>query len=122
MDYQTELTVEIDEIRPGAAILVLVGEIDMATDSLIVPAFQELADRGLTDVIVDATGVSFMDSTGLAAFTKGKRIIYERGSRILLVGSPQVRRLLDLVFPEPLFEARYDTIEQARDALDDDSP
>jgi anti-anti-sigma factor len=114
------LTAEIEELSPGAAILGLSGEIDMATSSLVASQFRNLADRGLTDVIIDARGVTFMDSSGLAAFTEGKRIIHETGSRILLVGSPAVRRILDLVFPEQLFEARFDTVEDAKAELRSD--
>jgi anti-anti-sigma factor len=114
---ESALSAAIEELRPGAAILSLSGEIDLATASVVASEFENLANRGLTDVIVDARNVTFMDSSGLAAFTEGKRIIHERGSRILLVGSKPVRRILDLVFPEPLFEARFDSIEQARSEL-----
>jgi anti-anti-sigma factor len=117
IDMESALTAEIEELQPGAAILSLSGEIDMATASVVASEFQNLADRGLTDVIVDARNVTFMDSSGLAAFTEGKRIIHERGSRILLVGSKPVRRILDLVFPEPLFEARFDSMGQAKAEL-----
>lgn len=114
---QSALTAEIEELGPGAAILSLSGELDMGTASVVATEFRDLADRGLTDVIIDARDVTFMDSSGLAAFTEGKRVIYERGSRILLVASKPVRRILDLVFPEPLFEARFDSIDTAKAEL-----
>jgi anti-anti-sigma factor len=117
MQSETGLNAEVEELHPGAAILALSGEIDMATASVVTSAFQDLADRGLTDVIVDARDITFMDSSGLAAFTEGKRVIHERGSRILLVASKPVRRILDLVFPEPLFEARFDSMETATTEL-----
>lgn len=111
------LTTEIEVLNEGAAILALAGEIDLATASVVASEFQELAERGLTDVIVDARDVTFMDSSGLVAFTEGKRVIHKRGSRILLVASEPVRRILDLVFPEPLFEARFDSMDKARSEL-----
>lgn len=107
---------EVDD-RPHGAVLRLSGEIDMATVPRLAEAFQELADRRLTEVIVDASRVTFMDSTGLHALVEGKRVIHEVGSSLALVVSPQIRRVLELVFPEQLFAARVDTMEQARDAL-----
>ena len=95
----------------------LSGEVDIATVQGLVAAFVELADRRLTQVIVDASLVTFMDSTGLHALTQGKKRIHEVGSQIALVVSPQVRRILELMFPEHLFAVRVDTMEQAREAL-----
>lgn len=69
------------------AILRLVGEIDMAT----VP---RLVDE-----------VTFMDSTGLHAFIASKRLIHNHGWTLELVVSRQMRRVLETVFPEPLFAA-----------------
>jgi hypothetical protein len=40
----------------------------------MVSQFQELADRDLTDVIVDAREVSSMDFNGLHGLLEGKRI------------------------------------------------
>jgi anti-anti-sigma factor len=79
--------------------------------------FQVIADRGLRSVIIDATDVTFMDSTGLHALVDGKRIIHETGTTIYLVPSSQVRRVLELAFPEPLFAARLDSVEEALAAL-----
>jgi anti-anti-sigma factor len=108
---------EIEELTNGAAILRLSGEIDLATAPSMVSQFQSLADQGLTDVIIDATDVTFIDSTGLNGLIEGKRIIHEKGSQIILVPSRQVRRVLELVFPEPLFEARVDSMTEARAML-----
>ncbi len=115
----THLQVDILEVdnRDHGAVLRLSGEVDMATASRLEAAFKELADRRLTEVIVDASMVTFMDSTGLHALVKGKRQIHEGGFSMAVVVSPQVRRVLELVFPESLFAARVDTMEQAREAL-----
>jgi anti-sigma B factor antagonist len=107
---------DVDD-RENGAVLRLSGEVDMGTASRLEAAFQELADRRLTEVIVDASMVTFMDSTGLHALVKGKQLIHETGSSLALVASPQVRRVLELVFPDPLVAARVDTMEQAREVL-----
>jgi anti-sigma B factor antagonist len=110
---EAALTSSIEELSNGAAILVLSGEIDLATAPHVVSKFQELADRDLTNVIIDAREVDFIDSTGLHAFVKGKRIVHEKGSQIILVPSRQVRRLLEMVFPERLFADRVETMDEA---------
>jgi anti-sigma B factor antagonist len=118
-EQNTHLEVDILDVddRESGAVLRLSGEVDMTTASKLETAFQELADRRLTEVIVDASTVTFMDSTGLHALVKGKQLIHEAGSNLALVASHQVRRVLELVFPDPLFAARVDTMEQARNAL-----
>jgi anti-sigma B factor antagonist len=108
----------IEELPNGAAILMLSGEIDMATAPEMVSRFQELAETGLTEVIIDAREVSFIDSSGLHGLIEGKRIIHEKGSTIVLVPSRQVQRVLELVFPEPLFAARVDSVDEALATLD----
>lgn len=110
---EVALTSRIEELSDGAATLVLSGEIDLATAPGMVSRFQELADRGLTDVIVDARGVSFIDATGLHGLIEGKRIIHKKGSQIVLVPSRQMRRLLEMVFPEPIFTDRVDSLDEA---------
>jgi len=110
---ETGMSARIDELPDGAAILVLSGEIDLATAPTMVSRFQELADRGLTEVVIDAREVTFIDSTAIHGLIEGKRIIYEKGSMIVLVPSQQVRRVLELVFPEPLFAARSDSMDEA---------
>jgi anti-sigma B factor antagonist len=110
---EAALTSSIEELSDGAAILVLSGEIDLATAPKMVSRFQELADKGMTDVIIDAREVTFIDSTGLHGLVKGKRIIHGTGSKLALVPSAPVRRLLELVFTEPLFAARLETMDEA---------
>ena len=77
-----------------------------------------MAQEPYSAVIIDASGVTFMDSTGLHALVEGKKLIHENGTRIVLVPSRQVRRVLELVFPDPLFATRVETIEEALAAID----
>lgn len=90
----------------------------LATESLLADSFRQLADRGLTDLVIDARDVGFMDSTGVHAFLSGKKTIHEKGSRIFLFASPAVLRVLDLLVEGPVFAARFDTIDAALAALD----
>ena len=112
------LTAEFESIQANAAILRFAGEIDLSTANILTQQFRVIADQGLRSVVIDATDVSFMDSTGLHALVEGKRLIHETGTTIYLVPSSQVRRVLELVFPEPLFAARLDSVEEALAAME----
>lgn len=109
--------IAFNEERELGAVLHLTGEIDIASGSVLSGAFQDLIDLGLREVIVDTSRVTFMDSTGFHALVEGKRLTHDVGMRLALIVSPQVRRVLDLLLPEPLFAARVDTMEQARQSL-----
>lgn len=94
-------------------ILKLAGEVDLSSAQVLTSQFKAILRDGFSSVVIDATGVTFMDSTGLHALVEGKRLIHENGTEIVLVPSPQVRRVLELVFPDPLFAARVDSVEEA---------
>ncbi|HEU4320775.1 MAG TPA: STAS domain-containing protein [Acidimicrobiia bacterium] len=118
---ETILQTSLETVREGVALMRLSGEIDLSSAAGVTDKFAECAGQGLTDMVVDATGVTFMDSTGLHALIEGKRLVHDDGIRIYLVPSPQVRRVLELVFPEPLFAARLDSVEEALAAVDGNS-
>ncbi len=110
---QDLLEAELQTLSSSAAILRLVGEIDMSSVSRLSEQFESAASTGCSELVIDATNVTFMDSTGIHAMIEGKRLLHQRGSAIALVPSQQVRRVLELVAPEPLFAARVDTVDEA---------
>jgi anti-anti-sigma factor len=120
-DREEILSVEVGSHGENVAILRLTGEIDVSSAHLLTTQFKELAAEGPGYVVIDATRVTFMDSTGLHALVEGKRALHEIATRIYLVPSPQVRRVLELVFPDPLFAARLDSVEEALEGIDQTS-
>lgn len=108
----------LEILREGVALMRLEGEVDLSSAPVLTDQFAQCAGRGITDMVIDATQVTFMDSTGLHALIEGKRLVHDDGMRIFLVPSPQMRRVLELVFPEPLFAARLDTVDEALAAVD----
>lgn len=115
-----QLTVDSRTLRDDAVVVKLAGEIDLSSSGLLTDQLQAIAGQGAVSVIIDATDVTFMDSTGLHALVEGKRMLHEKGSRIYLVPSQQVRRVLELVFPDPLFAMRLDTVAEALLAIDEE--
>lgn len=112
------LSAELERNDDRCSILRLVGEVDLSTAHLLTHQFKEVVKDGVEQLVIDATGITFMDSTGLHALVEGKRATHENGTSIYLVPSRQVRRVLELVFPDPLFAARLDSVEDALAAID----
>jgi len=117
-DMTSDFTASIKALSDGAALLEVAGEVDLTTAPLLEAQFQFLVERGLTEVVVDATSVTFMDSSGLRALLEGEKIIHKKGSGVYLVPSRQVRRLLELISAEPLLTGQFGTVEEAVAALE----
>ena len=111
------LKVESSVLRDGVVVMRLAGEVDMSSVDLMAKQFEALTSGKTKAVVLDASQVTFMDSTGLHGLVEGKRILHEAGIQIFLVPSNQVRRVLEIVFPEPLFAARLNSVEEAIAAL-----
>jgi anti-sigma B factor antagonist len=75
-----------------AATIAISGELDLATISTAREAVEQ-ALPGSDTIVLDLTGVGFIDSTGLGliAFTA-----QQIGERLTVIPSPVTRRLLDL--------------------------
>ena len=101
----------VKPLSESAAILSLAGDIDLSTADGVSHCFQLLADQELSGVLIDATAVTFMDSSGLHALIEGKRLMHDLDCGIVLVPSPQVRRLLEIALTDPLFVFQVDNLE-----------
>lgn len=87
-----DLTVEI---APTATI-VLVGELDPATAPQLDDALdQVLGDEQVTRLVLDLTGLTFLDSSGLRVFVTAREALGARGGDLVLRGpSANTQRLL----------------------------
>ena len=93
---------EIDETR---VILRVVGEIHATT----APEFSERLNaaiaQGHTGVVLDLTGVEFIDSTGLSVLLNGlRRVTRVRGTMVLACANPTVLRLFEITKLDSTFE------------------
>ena len=79
--------------RDDAIVLVVEGEIDIATAPLLEERLTDLEAGDAPNLIIDLDRVSFMDSTGLQVLV-AHTLSETNGRRIRLTkGSPQVQRL-----------------------------
>lgn len=89
---------EISATRQGTELLLeLAGELDLATEPLFRVTLHEQFGDETTNVTLDCSQLTFMDSSALAALLRTKREAQARGGDLILVEPrPSVERLLGL--------------------------
>jgi anti-anti-sigma factor len=108
------LAVDVFERGTGTAVIIAHGVIDLATHPLLEGSAGEAIDSGDTVVILDLSGVTLCDSTGLSALIRLHRRAGAAGGQLRLAGvQPQVRRVLEITDLTRLL-AIYDTVTDAR--------
>jgi anti-sigma B factor antagonist len=76
----------------------LVGELDMATADDLSRLLRDASTNG-DPIVLDFSGVSFMDSSGLRALLQGAGQANGSDPLVILNPSAQVRRVLDISIP-----------------------
>ena len=100
------LEVSTEEPAPATRVVVLRGELDVAT----VPAFREalnpLADNETVESIcVDLVEVTFIDSTGLMTLLNAlRRVVRREGRLVIACNNPTVLRLFEATRTDATFE------------------
>jgi anti-anti-sigma factor len=102
----TAAQLKVEERRAGAdAVLVLTGEIDMATAGDLRAATGRSLIETPRRVLLDFTGVTFCDSQGLSTLISISREATAAGSRLVLVGVGDfMGRLLEITGLRAAFE------------------
>lgn len=72
------------------------GEIDVATVEGLRKALAECLGAGCREVTVDMSGVTFMDSSGVAAFVLALNTLGPRGVLRIANTAPGIRRVLQI--------------------------
>ena len=104
---ETEATFEIIE-RSAFGLLLVVGEVDIANVHELEAALAS-ADTGGGDLVVDMSGVRYMDSSGFAALLDCARRLRGRGASVHLAGcSSTIRRLLEVTRLNIIFRLHAD--------------
>jgi anti-sigma B factor antagonist len=84
-------------IEQNLAVVAPAGEIDMASAPQLREKLEELLDDGIADLVVDLSGVTFFDSSGLAVLVGAVKQTRPRGGSIRLAGArPLVLKVLEI--------------------------
>ncbi len=101
----------------GETLLTLTGEIDLHASPALRAELQACAEAKTKVLLVDFTGVDYIDSSGLATFIEYLRDAGSFNGRIALFAlKPKVRTIFDLVRLNELFTIT-DSADAARAAL-----
>lgn len=99
----------------GFVVVGVAGELDVYTAPVLEEALGDLVDEGKTDVVVDLTGVSFMDSTGLGLLIKALKWTREKDGTLAVVANTEkilkVFRITGLNGVIPLHETVAEAIK-----------
>jgi anti-sigma B factor antagonist len=89
------MSLQVDEV-PGSRGLRLEGELDMMTVESLQPRLHEAAGAG-GPLVVDLRALTFMDSTGIHAWTRAAKVLAAEGWCIYLhVSGGIVERVLEV--------------------------
>lgn len=82
--------------RPGAHIVALHGELDIASADGLADTLVEVAG---STVVVDLSGLTFMDSTGIGALVMARNRVLSKGMGHVVVTRPTeiVRKAMEIV-------------------------
>jgi anti-sigma B factor antagonist len=84
-------------VETDAFVIALHGDIDLARRQELLGLVSDFRRSSARDLVVDLTAVDFMDSTGLGALFRLRRVTLGRGGRLRLVGAARpVRRAMDV--------------------------
>jgi anti-anti-sigma factor len=112
-DSGASQTTNQSPVDPGAdlpdehALVVLTGELDMASAPQLSARLAELAEEKVKHVVIDLSGLGFIDSSGLSLLlSEHKRVDALGGELIILSPGRQARRVFELTGLDLVFNIR----------------
>lgn len=108
------------EKSPEGDVLRLEGEVDLHASPQLRSTLQNCAAEKVARLLVDFSGVDYIDSSGLATLVEYVRLMAEFGGKMALFGlKPKVRTIFELVRLDELFvladsrQAALETLENS---------
>jgi len=106
------MKIETSEIS-GTVVLGVSGEIDMDTSPELWKALMGLIKKRPREVVVDCSGVTYMDSSGIATFVEGLKAMREHNGTLKLAGiNDHVMDIVRFAKLDSIF-SNYDSVQSA---------
>ncbi len=113
-----ELGLDVDVRNPDYAMLTVAGEVDVYTAPLLRQKLVELADSGVSRLVVNLEPVGFLDSTGLGVLVAALNRMRRQGGDIELICSQlRILRVFEITGLTRVF-----TIHQSFDTVSSGAP
>ena len=108
-----DFVVREERPRPGTTVLFVQGEADLHVAPDLRSHLTEAIDSGSTELVVDLSETTFVDSMTLGVLLGAMKRLRERGGRLrLVVSRPDIRRVFEITLLVGLFPL-YETLEEA---------
>lgn len=99
------LRVETRQPREGIAVIALAGEVDVYTSPRVKQEIVNLLNSDVTRMVVDLTGVEYLDSTGLGVLIGGLKRARERdGDLKLICDNVRILRIFEITGLTKIFD------------------
>ena len=90
-----------------SGVIVLAGEVDIYTAPRFKESMLEVLDAGVNKLVIDLSGVTFIDSTALGVLIGGLRRLRDSGGEMaLVVTTSPVERVLTITGLDKVFTIR----------------
>lgn len=100
------LTIDVSR-RDDVTVVSLDGEIDLATQGDLRAVLNDLVVAGDVHLVLDLTGVSFLDSTGIGALIGTRRRVHAfQGSLTLVCPHETILKIFTITGLEKVFDIR----------------
>ena len=120
MNNPLRLGIDVQQVT-GIPVLKVTGEIDIYTAPMFKQAVVNMVTEGSKNVIIDLSGVTFMDSSGFGTLLGATRRLRPSGGGLHLAApNSTIQRMLRLTRLDSIMRI-YDTIEEAARAVADGS-
>lgn len=112
------INIQVDQTE-NLATVILSGEVDLYSSREARKIILELASRKVPIIIVDLSGVPYMDSSGLASMVEGLQKVESYKGKFILSGlQPMVNKVFELSRLNTVFTI-YEDIDTALTELDE---
>ena|SRR5688500_12080378 len=120
MNNPLRLGIDVQKLQ-GCPVLFVKGEIDIYTAPMFKQAVVGLVSDGNTDVVIDLSGVTFMDSSGFGTLLGATRRLRPAGGGLHLAGAnTTIQRMLRLTRLDTIMQL-YESAEEAVQAVGGDA-
>lgn len=104
---------EIEQVREtGTVVVAVYGDADMHVADELEVRLAEVIDEAPAYLVLDLSGVTFLDSMALGVLLGGLKRLKEKGGRMRVVAPrPEIRRIFEVTLLDRLFD-----LDSSRDA------
>ena len=100
---EQDIEIEVAQ-RGGSTVVAARGEVDVATAPALRDGIDKAVDDGGGAVVVDLTGVTFIDSTGLGVLIGGRKRCIDAGRELrVVVTEPRILKVFEITGLTELF-------------------